>query len=140
VKKLKQVVKQVSGLTVQQAIRQLETNNRKCAGEVLKVVKSAHANAKRLNVNQEHLVLAEMIIGAAPMRKNIQWHAKGRIGEWFQRYSNLTVVLRPLGDMKGRRARQRLERIRIQQRFKDWRRGLLPKVQPEQAASLANTE
>lgn len=129
-KKLKQVVKQVSGMPVEQAIRQLEVNQRKCSRDVLKCVKMARANAKHLNVPSENLVLAEMIMGTAPMRKNIQFHAKGRIGEWFQRYSHLTVVLKPLESMKGRKAQEKLARVQINKKFRDWQRGVGgPKVE-----------
>jgi ribosomal protein L22 len=140
VKKLKQVVKQVAGMSVTQAIRQLEVNQRKCSRDVLKCVKMARANAKHLHVSEENLVLAEMIIGAAPPRKNIQFHAKGRIGEWFQRYSHLTVVVKPLAAMKGRRAKEQLQRIQINQQFKDWKRGIIPKVAPETTQAGANVE
>jgi ribosomal protein L22 len=131
-RKLKEVCAQVSGLKVTEAIRQLEVNNRRVSGEILKCVKMAQANAKNQAIPSENLIVSNLIIGRGKPLKRFEIKAKGRIGELHHPRSNLTVFVRPLEYMKGKSVAYKRTKLEIRQKYKAWRNGQVypqPKVE-----------
>lgn len=124
--KLKEVCRQVRGMSVTQAIRQLEVNKRVISKEVLKTIKMASNNAKNLQIPTDDLVVSHLIIGRGTPIKRIQMHAKGGHGELWHRKTHLTVYVEPASVLPGRKWEYKRQRKAIKQRFADWRANKLP--------------
>ena len=93
--KAKIVIDQVRGKSYDDAVAMLANMPQDAAAILLKVVKSAGANAennKGLNVHD--LYLAEVILGSAPLRANkVYARGKGSGNRITTRYSHVKVVL-----------------------------------------------
>jgi large subunit ribosomal protein L22 len=92
--KIRLVCDRVRGLPPQQAVNILRHMPQKGAGLLLKVVKSAMANAE----NNFELDPSEMLISAVsanegPRRQWRRFGARGRFKPWIRRTSHVTVVL-----------------------------------------------
>ena len=93
--KTKIVIDTVRGKSYDDAVAILSNMPQDAAAILLKVVKSAGANAehnKGLNVHD--LYLAEVILGQGPVRKNrVNYHGRGRAARITTRTSHIKVVL-----------------------------------------------
>lgn len=92
--KVRIVLDIIRGKSVNDAIAILE-NTPKAGSEVLlKVVKSATANAENnLNMSRNELIVAECFADQGPTLKRIQPRAKGRAYRINKRTSHITVIL-----------------------------------------------
>ncbi len=94
-RKLNLVAASIRGLKVGTAMHSLTFSRRRIAVEVLKVLKSAVANAEnnhQLDVDQ--LYVAEAYVGKTMVLKRWRARARGRVGRVEKPFSNLTVIVR----------------------------------------------
>ena len=97
VQKLNLLTKLIRGKSVQTAIDLLSFSSKRAAGDVLKVLKSAIANAennKGLDIDQ--LIVHEAYAGKAFTLKRFRARARGRGAKILKPYSNLTVIVQEM--------------------------------------------
>jgi large subunit ribosomal protein L22 len=84
----------IRGLSVKEAEKQLVFLNKKAAQPILKLLKSAAANAKsNLNVEKDDLYVAGILVDSGPALKRYQPRAMGRAGLIMKRTSHITLDL-----------------------------------------------
>ena len=92
--KTRLVADQVRGLPVEQAVNILQFSPRKAAAIVLKVVKSAVANAtNNLSADADDLFVSQIMVDEGPSLKRMSPRAKGRGDRITKRTSHITVVV-----------------------------------------------
>ena len=88
------VMDAVRGKDVATAIGILEYNPRYASSVILKLLKSAIANAENnLGMSADHLYIAECSASNGPIMKRIQPRAQGRAYRILKRMSNLYITL-----------------------------------------------
>lgn len=93
--KLNLVARSIRGLAADDALNQLAFSRRRIAGDVLKVVQSAVANAENNHdLDVDRLYVAEATVGRDLVLKRWRARARGRVGRIHKPFSNLTVVVR----------------------------------------------
>ena len=92
--KTRLVADQVRGLPVGQAVNILQFSPRKAAAIVLKVLKSAGANAtNNLSADADDLFVSQIMVDEGPSLKRMMPRAKGRGDRITKRTSHITVVV-----------------------------------------------
>ena len=92
--KTRLVADQVRGLPVGQAVNILQFSPRKAAAIVLKVLKSAVANAtNNLSADADDLFVSQIMVDEGPSLKRMMPRAKGRGDRITKRTSHITVVV-----------------------------------------------
>lgn len=93
-RKVKLVIDLIRGKKVGAAISILMNLNHGAADPVLKLLKSAIANAENnLEMNPDNLFIAEVYANQGPTMKRIKERAMGRAARIRKRSSHITVVL-----------------------------------------------
>ena len=88
------VMDAIRGKDVTTAIGILEYNPRYASSVILKLLKSAIANAENnLGMSADHLYIAECSASNGPIMKRIQNRAQGRAYRILKRMSNLYITL-----------------------------------------------
>jgi large subunit ribosomal protein L22 len=96
--KVRLVLDTVRGLGANQALESLRFANKRAGPPVLKLLKSAVANAEEnFGVSRDNLYIAQIFANEAPTRKWRRFGARGRFKPILRRQSHLTVVLRERG-------------------------------------------
>jgi len=84
----------IRGLSVKEAEKQLSFLNKKAARPILKLLKSAAANAKsNLDIEKNDLYVAGILVDSGPCLKRYQPRAMGRAGLIMKRTSHITLDL-----------------------------------------------
>ncbi|MGN1394508.1 MAG: 50S ribosomal protein L22 [Succinivibrionaceae bacterium] len=92
--KARLVADQVRGLPVSQALYTLQFSPRKAALLVLKVLKSAIANAENnVGADADSLYVSQIMVDEGPSLKRIRARAKGRADRITKRTSHITIVV-----------------------------------------------
>lgn len=92
--KVKLVVDMVRGKNVEDAERILMFTQKKAAGIVKKVLKSAVANAtQNPNIDENILYVKEIFVGQGPTMRRWRARAQGRVAPIRKRMSHITVIL-----------------------------------------------
>lgn len=92
--KVRRVLDLIRGKSYREAVGLLENLNKSSSLPVLKVVKSAGANAENnLSLNTDELFVAECYADQGPTLKRYIPMAHGRAGGLLKRTSHITVVL-----------------------------------------------
>ncbi len=92
--KARLVADQVRGLPVAQAIYVLQFSPRKAAALILKVLKSAVANAENnVGADADKLFVSQILVDEGPSLKRIRARAKGRADRITKRTSHITLVV-----------------------------------------------
>jgi len=92
--KAKIVIDQVRGKSYDDAVAILANMPHDAAAILLKVVKSAGANAENnKGLNKDNLFVAEAYANQAPTMKRIAYRAKGSADRILKRSSHITIVL-----------------------------------------------
>ncbi|GAQ83514.1 mitochondrial ribosomal protein L22 precursor [Klebsormidium nitens] len=105
--KLNLVAKVVRGMSVQEALDQLEASPKRAAIPVYKAIHSARANAGHShNMDTERLVIEKCFVGHGQHLKRLSYHAKGRSGVRKRRRAHLTVILKELEAPKAEKLRK----------------------------------
>lgn len=94
-RKVRLVVDSVRGMDAQKALGTLKLMPQRAAGPVLKVLKSAVANAENnYGMATEDLYIASISADEGPVRRWRRFGARGRFKPVLKRSSHITVVLR----------------------------------------------
>ena len=92
--KVRLVADQIRGLSVEQALNELEFSNKKAAHIVKKVLDSAIANAENNEgADVDELKVSEIYVGEGMTMKRIKPRAKGRADRIFKRTSHISVTV-----------------------------------------------
>jgi large subunit ribosomal protein L22 len=91
--KLREVVFMIKKMRPTDAVERLPFTHKKAAAPLVKVVKSAIANAKQKGANEEDLVFKEIEINEGPRLKRYRAGARGRAKPYKKRMSHIRVVL-----------------------------------------------
>ncbi|MFO7296773.1 MAG: 50S ribosomal protein L22 [Caldicoprobacter sp.] len=93
-RKVRAVIDLIRGKTVNEALAILANTPRAAAKPVMKVLKSAIANAENnMNMSQDNLYVAEIYADQGPTLKRIRPRARGMAYIIRKRTSHITVVL-----------------------------------------------
>ncbi|MFO7154570.1 MAG: 50S ribosomal protein L22 [Caldicoprobacter oshimai] len=93
-RKVRAVIDLIRGKTVNEALAILANTPRAAARPVMKVLKSAIANAENnMNMSQDNLYVAEIYADQGPTLKRIRPRARGMAYMIRKRTSHITVVL-----------------------------------------------
>ncbi|MFT3725161.1 MAG: 50S ribosomal protein L22 [Hyphomonadaceae bacterium] len=93
--KLNLLAQSIRGLKVEKAMAELEFSRKRAAGDVLKLLKSAVANAdNNHNLDIDSLIVAEAHVGKNLVLKRMHARARGRGVRVEKQFSQLTIVLR----------------------------------------------
>ncbi len=93
--KLNLLAQQIRGLKVDKAMAELEFSRKRAAGDVLKLLKSAVANAdNNHSLDIDGLIVAEAHVGKNLVMKRMHARARGRGVRVEKQFSQLTIVLR----------------------------------------------
>ena len=96
--KVRLVLDTVRGLSANEALENLRFVNKGAGEPVLKLIKSAVANAEEnFGVSRDDLFVAQIFANEAPTRKWRRFGARGRFKPVLRRQSHVTVVLRERG-------------------------------------------
>ena len=95
--KLNLLAQQIRGLKVDRAMAELEFSRKRAAGDVLKLLKSAVANADNNHgLDIDSLIVAEAHVGKNLVMKRMHARARGRGVSVEKPFSQLTIVLRDM--------------------------------------------
>jgi|AACY02.7.fsa_nt_gi ribosomal protein L22, bacterial type len=94
-KKLLLVAKLVKGKNVEDALTDLEFTNKKAAGILAKVIKSAFANAKQDNpaLTPREAMLDQIYVSRGPKIKRARFVSRGRVHPYIKHRAFVKVVL-----------------------------------------------
>jgi large subunit ribosomal protein L22 len=98
-RKLNVVAQSIRGLKVQRALNELEFSPKRIAKDVRKALYSAISNAENnhsLDIDQ--LVVAEAYVGKNLVMKRFSARARGRSTRIEKPFSEITIVVRELGE------------------------------------------
>jgi large subunit ribosomal protein L22 len=98
-RKINLVAQSIRGMKVQRALNELEFSPKRIARDVRKALYSAISNAENnhsLDIDQ--LVVAEAYVGKNLVMKRIATRARGRSTRIFKPFSEITIVVRDLGE------------------------------------------
>ena len=96
--KLNLVAASIRGLKVQRALNELEFSRKRIAKDVRKALYSAISNAENNhNLDIDNLVVAEAYVGKGLVMKRFASRARGRSSRIMKPFSELTIVVRELG-------------------------------------------
>jgi large subunit ribosomal protein L22 len=97
-RKLNLVAQSIRGLSVQRALNELEFSRKRIAGDVRKALYSAVSNAENNhNLDIDNLVVAEAFVGKNLVMKRFAARARGRASRIEKPFSEITIVVRELG-------------------------------------------
>ena len=96
--KVRLVIDTVRGMDANTALENLRFINKGAGEPVLKLLKSAVANAEEnFGVSRDDLYVAQIFANEAPTRKWRRFGARGRFKPLLRRSSHVTVILRERG-------------------------------------------
>ena len=97
--KLNLVAQSIRGLPVQKALNELEFSRKRIAKDVRKALYSAISNAENNhNLDIDSLVVAEAFVGKNLVMKRFMARARGRASRIEKPFSEITIVVRELGE------------------------------------------
>jgi large subunit ribosomal protein L22 len=103
--KLNLVAQSIRGLKVQRALNELEFSRKRIAKDVRKALYSAISNAENNhNLDIDNLVVAEAFVGKNIIMKRFASRARGRSSRIMKPFSELTIIVRELGQESGMEA------------------------------------
>ncbi len=98
-RKLNLVAQSIRGLKVQRALNELEFSPKRIAKDVRKVLQSAISNAENNhNLDIDNLIVAEAYVGKNLTMKRFASRARGRSSRIEKPFSEITIVVRELGE------------------------------------------
>lgn len=98
-RKLNLVAASIRGLKVQRALNELEFSHKRIAQDVRKALYSAISNAENNhNLDIDNLVVAEAYVGKNLVMKRFSARARGRSSRIEKPFSEITIVVRELGE------------------------------------------
>ncbi len=92
-RKVRSVADLIRGLSVNEAQAQLLAVRRRSAKPLLKLLRSAVADAKNKQINADHLFISEIRVDQGPMLKRYLPRARGSASPIEKKMSHVTLVL-----------------------------------------------
>jgi large subunit ribosomal protein L22 len=92
-RKLRVVVPMISDLSPAGAVEKLPYAGKRAAEPLMKVIKTAIANAKQKGLSEADLIFKEIQINEGPRLKRYRAGARGRVKPYKRRMSHIRVVL-----------------------------------------------
>lgn len=92
-RKVRSVADLIRGMSVNEAEAQLLMVRRRPSQPLLKLLRSAVANAKNKQINPDHLFISEIRVDQGPMLKRIMPRARGSASPIQKKMSHVTLVL-----------------------------------------------
>ncbi len=93
--KLNLVARTIRGKDCEAALAELRFSRRRIAGDVVKVLESAIANAENNHqLDVDRLFVSEVTVGRALVMKRWRPRARGRVSQIMKPFSNLRLVVR----------------------------------------------
>jgi len=92
-RKLREVAALVRDMSPKDAVERLPYVQKRAAEPLRKVIKTAIANAKQVEINVEELTIKEIQIGEGPKLKRWRAGARGRAKPYAKRMSHIRVIL-----------------------------------------------
>jgi large subunit ribosomal protein L22 len=93
--KLNLVAQSIRGQKIKQAIDQLTFSRKRIAGQVLKVLNSAIANAENnFGLDIDKLIVDEAFVGKSIVMKRMRPRARGRAARILKPFSKLTIIVK----------------------------------------------
>lgn len=92
-RKLREVAALVKSLSPKDAVERLPYVQKRAAGPLGKVIRTAIANAKQVNIDVEDLFIKEIQINEGPKLKRWRAGARGRAKPYAKRMSHIRVIL-----------------------------------------------
>ena len=98
-RKLNLVAQSIRGLKVQRALNELDFSAKRIAGDVRKALYSAISNAENNHgLDIDNLIVAEAYVGKNLIMKRFSARARGRASRIEKPFSEITIVVRELGE------------------------------------------
>jgi large subunit ribosomal protein L22 len=98
-RKLNLVAESIRGLKVQRALNELDFSAKRISGDVRKALYSAISNAENNhNLDIDNLIVAEAYVGKNLIMKRFSARARGRSSRIEKPFSEITIVVRELGE------------------------------------------
>jgi len=98
-RKLNLVAQSIRGLKVQRALNELDFSAKRIAGDVRKALYSAISNAENNHgLDIDNLIVAEAYVGKNLIMKRFSARARGRSSRIEKPFSEITIVVRELGE------------------------------------------
>ena len=98
-RKLNVVAQSIRGLKVQRALNELEFSHKRIAIDVRKALYSAISNAENNHsLDIDSLIVAEAYVGKNLVMKRFSARARGRSSRIEKPFSEITIVVRELGE------------------------------------------
>jgi large subunit ribosomal protein L22 len=99
--KLNLVAQSIRGQKIKQAIDQLTFSRKRIAGQVLKVLNSAIANAENnFGLDIDKLIVDEAFVGKSIVMKRMRPRARGRAARILKPFSKLTIIVKEFEEGK----------------------------------------
>lgn len=99
-RKVRTVAKIIKGLPVNHAERQLMFYNKKAAKALLRLLRSAVANAKNKGYESKDLYIEKIVVNEGPhLLKRFYPKARGRVGRILKRMSHIEIWLAKIENM-----------------------------------------
>jgi large subunit ribosomal protein L22 len=92
-RKTRLVANMIKGLSANEAEAQLLLHSKKAGEPILKLLRSAIANAKQKNIQLENLFVKEIRVDQGPMLKRFMPRAQGRATPIQKKTSHITLIL-----------------------------------------------
>ncbi|MCY4189234.1 MAG: 50S ribosomal protein L22 [Bryobacterales bacterium] len=83
----------VRGLAAEAAVDVLARTNKRAAGQILKVLRSAVANAEDLGGEVEELRIKSIVVNEGPRMKRMRAAARGRPAPYVHRLAHIVVTV-----------------------------------------------
>lgn len=83
----------IRGLSAERALDVLDRTNKKAAGQIGKVLKSAVANADDLGGDVDQLVVESIVVNEGPHMKRMRPTARGRSWPYVHRLAHIVVTV-----------------------------------------------
>lgn len=94
-RKVRLVADLIRGAKISDAQKQLAFLSKRSSDPILKLLKSAIANAKNnLKINDENLIISKIFVDGGPVLKRYMPRAFGRAGAIRKRTSHITIELK----------------------------------------------
>ncbi len=91
--KVKFVLNNIRGKKVEVALALMENSTQGVAEVLVKLLKSAIANAENKGLNRADLIVAETWVAPGPTMKRINIRARGRADRLLKRTCHITIIL-----------------------------------------------
>ncbi|PIR88114.1 MAG: 50S ribosomal protein L22 [Candidatus Harrisonbacteria bacterium CG10_big_fil_rev_8_21_14_0_10_45_28] len=102
-RKVRLIANAIKKLPVKEAEAQLLLRSQRSSGPLLKLLRSAVANAKNKDMDVAKLVVSAIWVDGAPVLKRFLPRAQGRATPLLKRMSHITIVLAESDKKKGER-------------------------------------